>query len=132
MQLLPPCPLQLRHAARQQGTASPAANPLLQPASKRRKQASPKASAVGAGAGHAPSPTASQGAAAAAAAAAAVDEPDPRLCLWEPPVSPYGLLGEWTAAGVGYQQVTAGWAAPKRSQLAAGELACCVGRLPAR
>lgn len=39
-------------------------------------------------------------AAAAAAAAAAGEavgqdgEPDPRLCLWEPPVSPYGLLEE--------------------------------------
>ena len=85
-------PLQLRHAARQQGAASPAANPLLQPASKRRKQASPKASAVGVAAASAASPAVSQGAAAAAAAA---DEPDPRLCLWEPPVSPFGLLGEW-------------------------------------
>ena len=31
--------------------------------------------------------------AAAAGAGVAVEEPDPRLCLWEPPVSPYGLLG---------------------------------------
>lgn len=41
------------------------------------------------------------------------DAPDPRLCLWEPPASPYGLLGEW-------QQVAALLAlARSLSQLAA-------------
>jgi hypothetical protein len=78
-------PLQLRRQERQAGTPD---NPLL--SSAKRSKRSPAGKAPGAAGSAAASPAASQGAAAAAQDA----EPDPRLCLWEPPVSPYGLLGE--------------------------------------
>ena len=58
-------------------------------------------STTGAGPGPAAGP--STGAAAAAAAAAAGGA-DPRLSLWEPPVSPYGLLGERKRAWRGEEE----------------------------
>ena len=79
--------MQLRREERRQsaqGAAGAAVepHPLALPASaSKRLKGSPAAR----------SPAASHGAAAAAAG----EEPDPRLCLWEPPVSPFGLLGKW-------------------------------------
>jgi hypothetical protein len=76
--------LQRRHQERQAGGAP---HPLAASGAGKRHRG-----------GSAPnSPNAAPGPAAAAAAAAA-EEPDPRLCLWEPPVSPYGLLGELSSA----------------------------------
>ncbi|KAI3429502.1 hypothetical protein D9Q98_005591 [Chlorella vulgaris] len=71
--------MQLRRQERQ-ATGGP--SPLAS-AGKRSKTRSPLGS-----------PAAAKAAAPPAAAAAAAQEPDPRLCLWEPPVSPYGLLEE--------------------------------------
>ncbi|PSC75056.1 methyl-binding domain 4 [Micractinium conductrix] len=73
--------MQLRHQERQAG-AEP--HPLLglSAAKRRRSTSHPAGSSPSA-----PSP-------AAGTAQQAQQEADPRLCLWEPPVSPYGLLEE--------------------------------------
>ena len=79
-------PLQLRHQERQAG-AEP--HPLLglSAAKRRRSTSHPAGSSPSA-----PSP-------AAGTAQQAQQEADPRLCLWEPPVSPYGLLGARQGGG---------------------------------
>ncbi|KAL4427718.1 hypothetical protein ABPG75_001807 [Micractinium tetrahymenae] len=93
--------MQLRHQERQASQGGPAQLPLLALAGSKRRKQSPKAAAP---AGHSPaaslgtaggaSAAAGTAGAAGTAAAAAEEEPDPRLCLWEPPVSPFGLLEE--------------------------------------
>ncbi len=86
-----PAPVQVRHQERQSAHGSPAQLALLALGGSKRRKQSPKVTAP---AGRSPPAALRPAPEASAAAAAAEEEPDPRVCLWEPPASPYGLLGE--------------------------------------
>ncbi|KAL4444605.1 hypothetical protein ABPG77_002422 [Micractinium sp. CCAP 211/92] len=83
--------MQVRHQERQSAHGSPAQLALLALGGSKRRKQSPKVSAP---AGRSPPAALRPASEASAAAAAAEEEPDPRVCLWEPPASPYGLLEE--------------------------------------